>query len=205
MTRSSKNYVCVVGSRSLPHIWAHKVKSIVSYLLRRGYGIGSGGAFGADLFALQALVHYHKCASSIVHLPSSFSCVPHSVRTWLTRFAHFGGQVIEGQACLSASRAAFIAALFARSQALVSGSCGVVAFTSGPSKGTWFTCRHAASLGLKVVVFPVVGTAGLCTLGAGQWAPLSGLWAGGFQWVPNPTGKCKHGLPFQYCAYCNKA
>lgn len=205
MSQLINNYVCVVGSRSLPPIWAGKIKSVVSYLLSRGYGIGSGGAVGADLFALKALVHSHKCSSSVVHLPSVISNTPPSVRPWLQCFAHFGGQVIEGDALASASRSAFISALFARSRALVEGAGGVVAFTCGPSHGSWFTCRHAASLGLKVVVFPVSGTSGLSIIGPGHWAHLSGLWAGGFQWVPNHTGKCIHGLPFQYCAYCTKA
>ena len=76
MSQPTNNYVCVVGSRSLPHIWAGKIKSIVSYLLSHGYGIGSGGAVGADLFALQSLVHSHQCSSSVVHLPSIISSTP---------------------------------------------------------------------------------------------------------------------------------
>ena len=136
MSGNTKNYVCVIGSRSLPHAWASRVKSIVLYLLSRGYGIGSGGAIGADLFALKALVHSHQCSSSVIHLPSIISCAPPSVLPWLQRFAQFGGQIIEGQASASASRSAFIAALFARSRALVEGAGGVIAFTCGPSNGS---------------------------------------------------------------------
>ena len=182
-----------------------RVKSIVLYLLSRGYGIGSGGAIGVDLLALKALVNSHQCSSSVVHLPSSISCAPPSVLPWLQRFSYPGGRVIEGQASASSLRSAFISALFARSRSLVEGAGGVIAFTCGPSNGSWFTCRHAVGLGLKVVIFPVAGTSGLSIIGPGHWAPLSGLWSGGFQWVPNPTGKCIHGLPFHYCAYCNKA
>lgn len=202
---SSLNYICVVGSRSLPSSWYCRVKSIVSYLIKAGYGIGTGGAIGADLFAIKALVHYKKCVLSSVYLPSLVSCVPRAVRSWLVLFIKNGGNVIEGAASPSACHSCYISALFARSRALVSGSSGVVAFICGPSKGTWFTCKYAVSLNKKVVVFPVsAGSSGLMVLGAGHWAPLSGLFAGGYQWVPNPTGYCKHGITFEYCAYCNK-
>ena len=56
MSRFNKKYICVVGSRSLACEIAGKVSSIVAHLISRGYAIGAGGAIGADLFALKALV-----------------------------------------------------------------------------------------------------------------------------------------------------
>ncbi|MGA1826315.1 MAG: DNA-processing protein DprA [bacterium] len=144
MPKINKKYICIVGSRLLACDMAGKVRSVVSHLLHRGFAIGSGGAFGADLFA--------------------------------------------------------------RSRALVEGSAGLVAFISGPSRGTWFTCHYAAQRGLRVVVFAsVISPASIMLLGAGRWVPLSGLWAGSYQWVPNLSGNCKHGIiTFEYFSYCKR-
>ncbi|MBW2000018.1 MAG: DNA-processing protein DprA [Deltaproteobacteria bacterium] len=46
--------VAVVGSRSLPLSWRPRVSAVVSSLLNRGFSVVSGGALGADLFALRA-------------------------------------------------------------------------------------------------------------------------------------------------------
>ena len=205
MSKINKKYICIVGSRSLACDMSGKVRSVVSHLLRRGYAIGSGGAFGADLFALKALVQLHQCIASVIYLPSDIFSVSLPVRFWLSRFIQYGGKVVEGIASSLSHRSAYIAALFARSRALVEGSAGVVAFISGPSKGTWFTCQYAAQRGLKVVVFAsVISPSSLMLLGAGRWVPLSGLWAGSFLWVPNPSGNCKHGIIFEYCSYCKR-
>ena len=48
--------IAVVGSRSLPSSWSSRVDSVVACLLARGRFVGSGGAVGADLFALRSLV-----------------------------------------------------------------------------------------------------------------------------------------------------
>ena len=62
------SYIAVVGSRSLPSSWAPRVAAVVSSLLSRGHFVGSGGALGADLFALRALVSQGRsaCSGSVV-------------------------------------------------------------------------------------------------------------------------------------------
>ena len=71
-------FVAVVGARSLPASWAGRVVAVVRCLVGRGLGIGSGGALGADLFALGALVRAGRaaCASSVIYLPGDASRVP---------------------------------------------------------------------------------------------------------------------------------
>ena len=66
-----KGLVAVVGSRSLPASWAGTVSQVVSSLLARGCSVGSGGALGADLLALQAVVAAgpSACSGSRVFLP----------------------------------------------------------------------------------------------------------------------------------------
>jgi len=53
--------VGVVGSRSLPASFAPLVSSLVSLLVGRGFGVASGGASGADAFALSALLGQGAC------------------------------------------------------------------------------------------------------------------------------------------------
>jgi hypothetical protein len=45
--------VAVVGARVLPEQVASQVAEVVGFFLKRGWGIGSGGARGANAFALQ--------------------------------------------------------------------------------------------------------------------------------------------------------
>jgi len=186
------SYVAVVGSRALPASWASRVDSVVASLLARGCFVGSGGALGADLFALQAVVRRGRsaCAGSVVFLPSQVSCAPSACRPWLRRFAQLGGRVVTGPAPVGASRRQFVSALFARSRRLVSGSAGVVAFVTGRSSGSWFTIQCAASQGLPVVVFPVEGPRALRSLGHGRWVRLRS-WQGAYRWVPAQGEKQK--------------
>ncbi len=53
---AAHRFVAVVGSRKLPQAWALQVAEVVRFFLARGWGIGSGGARGADQFALEAVV-----------------------------------------------------------------------------------------------------------------------------------------------------
>ena len=84
MSKINKKYICIVGSRSLACDMAGTVRSVVSHLLHRGYAIGSGGAFGADLFALKALVQLHQCLASVIYFPSDIFSVSLPVRFWLS-------------------------------------------------------------------------------------------------------------------------
>ncbi|MBN1850689.1 MAG: DNA-processing protein DprA [Deltaproteobacteria bacterium] len=201
------SHVAVVGSRVLPASWAARVDSVVGSLLARGLFIGSGGAVGADLFALRSLVRRGQpaCSGSVVFLPRVLGSAPCSCVSWLSRFVRLGGRVVAGPASGSASRRDFVSALFARSRSLVSGSVGVVAFVSGRSAGSWFSVSVAAGLGLPIVVFPVEGPRALRSLGAGRWVRLR-CWAGAFRWVPARADKtrCIHGLIGSFCSICVK-
>ena len=48
--------VAVVGARALPEEWAPQVAAVVRHFLGRGWGISSGGARGADDYALRAVI-----------------------------------------------------------------------------------------------------------------------------------------------------
>lgn len=211
------SYVAVVGSRCLPSIWSCRVDTVVASLLSRGRFVGSGGAVGADLFALCSLVRRgcSACSGSVVFLPGEPGSAPSSCVSWLSRFVGLGGRVVAGPAPARASRRDFVSALFARSRSLVSGSAGVVAFVSGPSSGTWFTVSCAVEAGLPVVVWPVAGPSGLRSLGAGRWVPVRS-WSGAFRWASGsyePTARrepgfpmfprCIHGLVPWMCSFCS--
>src|SRR5437867_11249072 len=53
---AAHGFVAVVGSRELPEASALQVTEVVRFFLARGWGVGSGGARGADQFALEAVV-----------------------------------------------------------------------------------------------------------------------------------------------------
>lgn len=176
--------IAVVGSRSLPVSWQSRVASVVSSLIARGHCVGSGGALGADLFALRCVVRAGRsaCSGSVVFLPGSPASSPVVCQRWVSAFIQSGGQVVVGPARFGASPQEFVSALFSRTRQLVRHSRGVVAFISGRSSGSWFTCRFAVSLGLPVVVLPVEGPGALRSFGRGRWVPVRS-WAGAYRWV----------------------
>jgi len=195
--------IAVVGSRQLAASSAERVGAIVTCLVQRGCRIGSGGALGTDLFALQAVVRLGQeaCTGSRIFLPGSIEQAPLDSRDYLVRFRALGGEVITGPvAGRTVNRHAYIEALRQRTVALVQASSGVVAFVSGVSRGTWFTCEQAVRLSKPVVVVPAQGPGSLRALGCGRWQPL-GIWHGAWQWTPSvPNGnRCRHGLPVAYC------
>ena len=168
--------VGVVGARSLPASFAGTVSRVVGDLLRRGCQVGSGGALGTDLFALQAVVASGCCEGARVFLPGSVQQAPWVCRQALQSLVAGGGEVVPGSAPVGASRGEFIKALFARSAALAQAATGgVVGFVSGTSSGTWFTCQVTARLGRAVVVFPVEGPG---------TAQVSRLRVAGLLWQP---------------------
>jgi len=193
--------VGVVGSRALPASWSSRGASVVRDLVGRGCGVASGGALGADQFALQAVVASGACSSSSVFLPGLVTQAPASCRSALSAFTAAGGSLVAGSAAPRCSRREFISALFARSLAMVQACTGVVAFVAGRSSGTWFTCQAAARLGRPVVVFPVEGGRVLRSLGCGSWVRLA-AWPGAFRWVPSaqPGCRCRHGIQVEHCS-----
>src|SRR5215472_7544013 len=90
----ARGFVAVVGARELPESVAPQVAAVVRFFLSRGWGIGSGGARGADAYALTAVVQAgaSACARSAVYLPGELSAQDRQ----LQRFVACGGRVIAG-------------------------------------------------------------------------------------------------------------
>ena len=183
-SKNSKKLIAVIGSRSLPKSYQKQVTKVVKDLLSRGYAITSGGARGADLFALKSLVQSDACTGSKIFLPcQKIEQTPSECRYWLKRFQDQSGKIIFGPASSKSKRSEFIHALFLRSKKLVEHSSGIVAFISGKSRGSWFTISYAVSKGIPVVVIPVNGSSELKNIGSGRWVPLR-CWIGAFRWIP---------------------
>ena len=152
----------VVGSRSLPVRFAPLVSRVVSLLLARGYRVASGGALGADSFALSALLQQGPASQGIVFSAwASASGFPSSVQPQVAQFLASGGQVVWGPAMPGQARSVVVSALLGRNRRLVSASSVLVAFLFGPSRGTLFTVRQAVEQGIPVVVVLCGGGASL--------------------------------------------
>ena len=146
--------VGVVGSRSLPASFAPLVSSVVSLFLARDFRVASGGAVGADAFALSALLQQGAASSGVVFSAwSSTSGFPASVCPQVSQFLSSGGQVVWGSASPGAPRQQVVSSLLGRNQRLVSACSVLVAFLFGPSRGSLFTVRQAVVRGVPVVVF----------------------------------------------------
>lgn len=154
--------VGVVGSRSLPASFAPLVSSVVSLFLAQGFRVASGGALGADSFALAALLQQGAASSGIVFSAwVSAAGFPSSVQPLVSRFLSSGGQVVWGSASPGCSRSLAVSALLGRNRWLVSSCSLLVAFLHSPSRGTLFTIRQAIQSGLPVFVFLCGGSASL--------------------------------------------
>ncbi len=166
--------VGVVGSRSLPSSFAPLVSSVVCLFLGQGFGVASGGALGADSFALSALLQLHGACPEraiasrgvVFSAWSSASGFPASVRPQVSQFLSSGGQVVWGSASPCAPRQQAVSALLGRNRRLVSSCSVLVAFLFGPSRGSLFTVRQAVARGVPVIVF-------LCGSGASLPADLA--------------------------------
>jgi len=154
--------VGVVGSRSLPASFSPLVSSLVSFFLARGFRVASGGAVGADSFALSALLQQGAAPSGVVFSAwQSASGFPVSVRPQVSQLLSSGGQVVWGPASPGAPRQQAVSALLGRNQRLVAACSVLVAFLFGPSRGSLFTVRQAVSRGIPVIVFLCGGGASL--------------------------------------------
>jgi hypothetical protein len=174
---AAHRFVAVVGARVLPEAAAPQVAEVVQFFLSRGWGIGSGGARGADAFALEAVLAAGPaaCARSVVFLPGA--CPTRSAA--LGAFAARGGCVVAGA---GSGRAAFLA----RSRRLARASGGVVAFLWGPSRGSVFTVREAIRAGKPAAVVLAGGGAVLPSFSGGAWASCFVGRVAAFRWVPGP-------------------
>jgi hypothetical protein len=168
--------VAVVGARALPARWMEPLSDIVRHFLGRGWGIGSGGAAGADAYALRAVVAAGPaaCARSVVYWPGPAPMGPTGV---LAAFIAQGGRVVAGA---GTGRSA----LLARSRALVDGATGVVAVLHGPSRGTHYTLQIAARRGKRVAVVDAGGGAVLPAWPGGAWVPCDLGGVAALRWAP---------------------
>jgi hypothetical protein len=174
---AGQGFVAVVGARVLPEAFAPQVSAVVGFFLGRGWGIGSGGARGADAFALGAVVAAGgaACARSVVFLPGD---VPAQDRA-LHAFAGRGGRVVPG---VGGGRLA----LLARSRRLAREAAGVVAFLWGPSRGSVFTVREAVRSSKPAAVVLVGGSAVLPVFSGGRWVACRLGPVEAFRWEPGP-------------------
>jgi hypothetical protein len=167
-------FVAVVGSRELPPVWAAQVAQVVGFFVGRGWGVGSGGARGADQYALEAVLHAGSaaCGRSVIFLPGAHSAAPGSA---LRGFVALGGRVVPGT---GVGRAA----LLGRSGRLARASSGVVAFLWGPSRGSVFTVREAIRAGKPAAVVLAGGGAALPAFSGGAWVACSLGGVAAFRW-----------------------
>ncbi|MFQ5830738.1 MAG: hypothetical protein ACE5JD_16520 [Candidatus Methylomirabilia bacterium] len=184
---AGQSFVAVVGARELPEAWARQVAEVVRLFMGRGWGIGSGGARGADEYALRAVLGAapRACSRSVVFLPGLLA---QSRGGLLRAFVRRGGRVVEGS---GSGREA----LLARSRRLARESAGVVAFLWGPSRGSVFTLREAVRSGKPVAVVLAGGGAELPRFSGGRWVSCAFGPVQAFRWVaeaseeaqPKPT------------------
>lgn len=175
---AGQGFVAVVGVRVLPETAAPQVADAVHFFLSRGWGIGSGGARGADHYALSAVLAAgpSACARSAVFLPGALPQRSHTLHAFVAR----GGRVVPGA---GAGRLA----LLARSRRLARESAGVVAFLWGPSRGSVFTVREAVRAGKPAAVVLAGGGAVLPAFTGGRWAPCHFGAVEGFRWQPETS------------------
>lgn len=171
--QSRRRGIGIVGARALPDSFREQVSAVVRYLVERGYHIHSGGALGADLFCLQALVEQSAFSSGVIFSPwVSASGFPRAVQPYIEQFVSHSGRVDWGMTRPHSSRSLVVTGLLARNQRLVSASYGIVAFLYGESRGTTQTILQAIARGLRVVVFLCGGGADLPLLRRGRWIQL---------------------------------
>jgi len=174
---AGQGFVAVVGARVLTEAFASQVSAMVRFFLSRGWGIGSGGARGADAFALGAVlaVGPAACARSVVFLPGGVPAGDQDLQGFVAR----GGRVVPGA---GGGRLA----LLTRSRRLAREAAGVVAFLSGPSRGSVFTVREAVRAGKPAAVVLAGGGAGLPVFAGGRWVPCRLGAVEAFRWEPDP-------------------
>ncbi len=174
---AAQGFVAVVGARVLPEACASQVAAVVGFLLGRGWGIGSGGARGADAYALAAVVAAGgaACARSAVFLPGAIPAQDPALQAFVTH----GGRVEPG---VGGGRLA----LLARSRRLAREAAGVVAFLWGPSRGSVFTVQEAVRAGKPAAVVLAGGGAVLPVLSGGRWSPCRLGAVEAFRWVAAP-------------------
>lgn len=147
-------HIGIVGSRALPEKYRFHVREVVSYLLGKGCYINSGGAVGADSYAIAALLRAGKAYRGVIYSAwSYFSGFPYSVRKEIGEFAKRGGRVDWGTVQPDPTREEAIAGLLRRNRKLVENSDALIAYLYGESRGTIYTIKEAAKKGIPIVAF----------------------------------------------------
>ncbi len=138
----------------VPETFARQVSEVIRFFLLRGWGIGSGGARGADTYALSAVVAAgsEACSRSVVFLPAGMPAKDSVLRPFVER----SGRVVTG---VGGGRIA----LLARSRQLAREAAGVVAFLHGPSRASVFTAGEAIRAGKTAVVLTGGGAVPPCS------------------------------------------
>jgi hypothetical protein len=183
MGQISQRGIGIVGARALPDSFRGQVSDIVRYLLERDYHIHTGGALGADMYVLQALIEQRAIDRGLILSAwSSIDGFPRDVLRYVDYYVSHRGRVSWGIVPARSSRALAVAGLLARNQRLVRSSVGIVAFLYGESTGTIRTIREAIRLDRRVVVFVCGGEAVLPEV-SGRWVPLRcsvSCWGGAY-------------------------
>ncbi|HEX2609499.1 MAG TPA: hypothetical protein VHK68_00720, partial [Gemmatimonadales bacterium] len=157
----------------------------VSFCARRGFGVFTGCARGADRLACGVAGAaglpgslFSVAASAPVSLPAGWSLVSSAGGSGPVR----GRLARRSAACVRSARAA--------------GCAGVFVFFSGAvSPGSLLSCSLAARLGLPLVVWGLSASqlAGLVSRPGwcwpGSFVPLGGRWSGFFRFRPAPGGR----------------
>jgi len=188
MGEISARGIGIVGARALPESYRERVSGVARYLLDRGYHIHTGGALGADMYALQSVISCGAYSrAEIFSAWASVSGFPREIQSLIEQYLRHDGRISWGMVQPRSHRGAVVAGLLARNLRLVRSSAGLVAFLYGESRGTTATVMQAAQRGLRVVVFLCGGGAALPRIGGGAWRELrcGGVWRDAYRFVPN--------------------
>jgi len=174
----------LIGSRSLPSQYADKVGDVVDDLLGRGFHIASGGAVGADQYAIERLLRLGMCDHGTIYTPwKYYAGFPATVRAMTRQFKEFGGSIIWGLVGGKESAVVIKTALLQRNVRLVDACHGLTVFLSPDSRGSIYSIKQAVKRHMPLVVFPM--DCELPDIPSVKWKALrcGGIWDGSFKSV----------------------
>jgi len=172
----------LIGSRKLPSAYAEKVGDVVQDLLDRGFHIASGGAVGADQYAIERLLRLGMASDGTIYSPwKSYAGFPVTVRAMTRQFVQFGGSVLWGLVNGSEPAPMIKTALLQRNVRLIQACYGLTAFITPDSRGSLFTIKQAVKHHLPLVVFPI--DCELPVFPSVKWKALrcGGTWDNGYK------------------------
>jgi len=149
----SNQLVAIIGSRMLPIVYKEKMREVIKQLLEKGYDIASGGALGADEYALESLLELGAAKRGVTFSAwTGFVGFPFSVQPQIREFAKQGGRIIWGTARPHSPRPEIVAGLLGRNRKLVESCCALIAYPFGESRGTMYTIKRAEEKGIPVKI-----------------------------------------------------